>query len=70
MRFESVAIAFSGASLMVMGKAFERNVDYQATCDLLEELSLGSGEVVFVERFSKVVERRSTFTLIGEGGAA
>ncbi|MBX7106347.1 MAG: hypothetical protein K1X57_19875 [Gemmataceae bacterium] len=67
LRLESVAIALSGGSLMVMGKAFGRDVDYQATCDLLEELSLGSNEVVFVERFGKVVERRSTFKLIGGG---
>src|SRR5262245_43495880 len=41
MRLESVGIALSGTSLLVMGNAFEKNVGYQATCDLLEELSLG-----------------------------
>jgi hypothetical protein len=67
MRLESVGIAFSGATLMVLGKAFERDVAYQATCDLLEELSIGPEELVFVEKFGNVAERRSMFKLAGKG---
>ncbi len=65
MRLEHVGVAFSGTSLMLLGKAFERDVGYQATCDLLEQLSVADGEVVFVERFSKAAERHSTFKLLG-----
>ncbi len=65
MRLEYVGIAFSGTSLMLAGKAFERNVGYQATCDLLERLSISPSEVVFVEWFGKVAERHSTFRLLG-----
>ena len=61
LRLESVGIAFSGSSMMVLGRAFGRDVGYQATLDLLEGLSLGPAEVVFVERFGAVAERRSTF---------
>lgn len=66
MRLEYVGIAFSGGSLMLMGKAFGRNVGYQATVDLLERLSLAPGEVVFVEQFGKVAERHSAFRLLDE----
>ena len=66
LRLEHVAIAFSGGSLMVLGKAFGRDVGYQATIDLLERLSLGPAEVVFVERFGAAVERHSTFRPIPE----
>jgi hypothetical protein len=61
LRVEHVAIAFSGGSLMVLGKAFGRDVGYQATVDLLESLSVGPAEVVLVERFGRVAERHSTF---------
>ena len=56
MRLEFVGIAFSGASLMVLGKAFDRDVGYQATCDLLEHLSVAPDEVIVVERFAKVAD--------------
>lgn len=64
MRLESVAIAFSGATLMVMGKAHDRGVNYQVACDLIEHLSLESDNVVLVERFAGIAERHSTFNLI------
>jgi hypothetical protein len=66
MRLEYVGIAFSGSSLMLLGKALGRDVGYQATCDLLEQLSVARGEVIFVERFGKVAERHSTFRLLLE----
>jgi hypothetical protein len=66
MRLEHVDIAFSGSSLMLLGRAFERDVGYQATFDLLEQLSMAPNEVLFVERFGKVAERHSTFRLLGE----
>ena len=61
LRLESVGIAFSGSSLMVLGKAFDRDVGYEATVDLLERLSLGPSEVIFVERFGSTIERHSRF---------
>ena len=64
MQLEYVGIAFSGASLMILGKAFQRDVGYQATCDLLESLSIGPIEVGFVERFGRVAERHSTIRLL------
>ena len=66
MRLECVSITFSGTSLVVLGKAFKRDVGYQATCDLLEELTMASSEVVFVERFGKTAERHSTFRLLAK----
>ncbi|AMV28250.1 hypothetical protein VT84_27855 [Gemmata sp. SH-PL17] len=67
MRLEFVGVTVSGASLMVLGRAFGRDVGYQATCDLLESLTVFPGEAVFVERFSKGVERHSTFRLLNSG---
>ena len=61
LRLEFAGVAFSGASLMVLGKAFGRDVGYQATLDLLERLSVGPDEVVFVERFGAEAERHSRF---------
>jgi hypothetical protein len=61
MRLEYAGVAFSGASLMVLGKALGRDVGYQATLDLLERLTVGPDEVVFVERFGSVAERHSRF---------
>jgi hypothetical protein len=66
MQLRFVGIAFSGASLMLDGEAGGQPAMYQATCDLLEELSVGSTEVVFVEQFGGVAERRSTFRLLAE----
>jgi hypothetical protein len=66
MRLEHVGITLSGTSLVLSGKASGRDAGYQATCDRLEELSIGSGEVLFVERFGNVVERHSTFRLLGQ----
>lgn len=59
MRLEFASIAFSGASLMVLGKAFDRDVGYQATLDLMERVVIGPEEVVFVELFGSVAERHS-----------
>jgi hypothetical protein len=67
MRLELVAIAFSGASLTVLGKASGRDAGYQAACDLLELLSVAPAEVVFVERFGEVAERHTTLRLLDEG---
>jgi hypothetical protein len=66
MRLEYVGIAFSGSSLMMLGKAIGRDVGYQATVDLLERLSPSTDEVVFVERFGTVAERHSTFRRLPE----
>lgn|GEM_PF-4682298 len=66
LRLEYVMIAFSGGSLMVLGKAFGRDVGYQATIDLLQRLSLGPDEVVFVERFGSAAERHSTFRRLSQ----
>jgi hypothetical protein len=65
-RLEFVGITFSGGTLMVQGKAFGRDVGHQATVDLLEHLSLGSDEVVFVERFGAAAERHSIFRRLPE----
>ncbi|HUE69950.1 MAG TPA: hypothetical protein VMP01_03595 [Pirellulaceae bacterium] len=70
MRLEFAGIGFSGATLMLLGQAGDRDAGYQATCDLLEELSIERTEVVFVERFGKVAERHSTFRLLGDERAA
>jgi hypothetical protein len=66
LRLEYVGIAFSGGSLMVLGKAFGRDVGYEATVDRLERLSLGPDEVVFVEQFGAIAERHSTFRRLPE----
>jgi hypothetical protein len=66
LRLEYVGIALSGGSLMVVGKAFGRDVGYQATLDRLERLSLGPEEVVFVEHFGSAAERHSTFRRLSE----
>ncbi|WP_010047806.1 hypothetical protein [Gemmata obscuriglobus] len=60
MRLEFVGVAFSGASLMVLGKALGRDVGYQASCDFLERLSVKPDGVTFVERFARVAERHTT----------
>ncbi len=66
MRLENVGIAFSGATLMLFGQVVGRNVEYQATLDLLEHLTVRPEEVVFVERFGRVAERHSTFRPLPE----
>ena len=66
MRLEYVGIAFSGRSIMLMGKAYGRDVGYQAAIDLLEQLSISPGVVVFVERFGKVAERHTCFRTLPE----
>ncbi len=70
LRLEHVGIAFSGGSLMVLGRAFGRDVGYEATVDLLERLSVGPDEVVFVERFGSVAERHSRFRLLPDSAGA
>jgi len=66
LRLEHVGIAFSGGSLLVLGRAFGRDVGYQAAVERLERLSLGPEEVVFVERFGAAAERHSTFRRLAE----
>lgn len=66
MRLEFVGVAFSGGSLTLMGKAFDRDVSYQATIDRLERMSLGIDEMVFVEKFGSAAERHSTFRRLPE----
>ncbi|MBN9524016.1 hypothetical protein J0H58_36815 [bacterium] len=66
MRLENVGVAFSGATLVLFGQVFGRNVEYQATLDLLENLTVRPEEVVFVERFGTVAERHSTFRPLPE----
>lgn len=70
LRLDTVMIAISGGTLMILGKAFDREVSYSATVDQLERLSISSDEVVFVERFGSLVERYSTFRRLPEFGAA
>lgn len=70
LRLDTVMIAISGGTLMILGKAFDRDVSYSATVDQLERLSISSDEVVFVERFGSLVERYSTFRRLPEFGAA
>ncbi|MDY3552742.1 hypothetical protein R5W24_001830 [Gemmata sp. JC717] len=75
MRLEFVGVAFSGATLMVLGKALGRDAGYQASCDLLERLSVGADEVTLVERFAKAAERHTAIKRLnavcdpGPGGA-
>lgn len=64
LRLEHVGIAFSGGSLTLLGRAFDRDAGYQATVDLLESPTVGPAEVVFVERFGTVAERHSRFRLL------
>lgn len=66
MRLEYVGIAFSGATLMLIGKALSQDVRDEASCRLLERLSVGSEKVVLVERFGHVAERHSTFRPLSE----
>ncbi|MEW4571490.1 hypothetical protein AB1L88_26750 [Tautonia sp. JC769] len=70
LRLEHVGIAFSGASLMVLGKAFGRDVGYEASCDLLERLSVEPESVVLVEQFGRVAERHSSFRPLAEAADA
>lgn len=69
MRLEFAGIGFSGATLMLLGKTGDRDAGYQATCDLLEELSIETAEVLLVEMFGNVAARHSTFTLLGDDKA-
>jgi hypothetical protein len=66
LRLDYVGIAFSGGTLMLLGKILGRDVGYQATIERLERLSVDSTEVVFVERFESAVERHSTFRRLVE----
>ncbi len=66
MRLEYAGIAFSGAALLVLGKALERDVGYQAACDLAEQLSVAPREVMLLERFGKAAERHSTIRLLAD----
>ncbi len=54
-------IAMSGCTLMLSGTIGDYQVDYQTTVDCLESLSIGTDEVLFVEKFGNVAERHSTF---------
>ncbi len=66
MKLEDVAITFSGGSLTLSGTTGSWPATYQATCERLEELSLGPREVVFLERFGQTAERRSVFRVLEE----
>lgn len=58
-RLEHVGVAFSGAAVTLMGRAFGVDAEYQATLDGMERLETGPDAVVFVERFGEIVERHS-----------
>ncbi len=60
MQLEHVGIAFSGANIMLLGKAYDIDVGYQVTCDRLVERSATPEKVMFVERFGTAAERFST----------
>ena len=64
MRLEYVSLNFSGAALMLSGRALERDVSYQVSCDLLIDVSIETEAVFLVESFTGLAERHSAFKLL------
>lgn len=60
MELEQVAVSFSGAALMLMGKAFDRDVSYQVCCDLLTRARIRPSEIQLSEQLNQTLTRLST----------
>src|ERR1700761_8428719 len=63
LRLQQVGVAFSGGALGLLG---ESPLQYEITIDLLESLAVGSREIILVERFGELAERRSAIQLTDE----